>query len=82
MDEDRQALRGWLLSTFLPGEPESTLLDGVSLRDQGVLDSMGRIRLVAFLEEQFGVEVERQDMRSGAFDTVDEILAFVARKRG
>ena len=82
MDDDRAKIRRWLLAMFLPGEPDAALRDDVSLRDQGVLDSMRRIKLVAFLEDRFGISVEREDLRGDAFETVDSLVAFVARKRG
>jgi acyl carrier protein len=47
---------------------------------EGLLDSLAVLRLVAFLESEFGVQVEDGDITPANFNTVDRIGAYLRRK--
>lgn len=49
---------------------------------EGLVDSLGLMQLVAFIEEEFDIEVGDADMTSGNFRTVSSITAFVEERRG
>lgn len=63
-------------------------LDGGALpHDQDLLaaeliDSLGITELVGFIEAEFGVNVEDEDLTPENFRTVNGIAAFVSRKGG
>jgi acyl carrier protein len=63
-------------STLLP------LSNTTPLLDTGVLDSLGLLRLVAFVEERFGIVVEDVDLVPEHFDSVDAICAYVRSRAG
>lgn len=67
---------------------ENFIIDGaedlgtdVSLTETGVLDSMGVLELIAFLEEQFGISVPDEDALPENLDTVRRIVSYVARRK-
>lgn len=49
---------------------------------RGVVDSVNLFRLVAFLEEEFGIEVNELDITAENFGTVADIARLVERMRG
>ena len=51
-----------------------------SLIDQGVIDSFGLIEITAFIEKQFGVVIEEQDMTREAFGSMNKMANFVDRR--
>jgi len=55
-------------------------LDTSLFRDQ-LLDSMNLTALIAFLEETFSIRVKPMDIVYENLDTVNHMLAFIARKR-
>jgi acyl carrier protein len=62
---------------LLPLSNETSLLDG------GIIDSLGLLRLVMFLEEQFKITVGEADLLPEHFDSVNTICAYVrATERG
>ena len=63
-------------STLLP------LSNATSLLDTGVLDSLSLMRLVAFVEERFGVVVDDVDLVPEHFDSVDAICAYLRSRAG
>jgi len=76
------AARTFILEEFLPGVDPSELTDDMPLISGGVLNSLATTRLVAFLEERFGIRVEAHEMGADALDTVEMISALVAEKLG
>ena len=58
----------------------SDLTDDASLLDLGIVDSTGILEVVAFLEEAFDITVDDAEMLPENLDSIDNIVAFVARK--
>jgi acyl carrier protein len=77
MTDIRTDIRNFLqqdLARDLTGVDDST-----SLLQAGVLDSLGVMQLVAFLQERFGVRISDDDLVPENLESVDAIAAFVAR---
>ena len=68
------------LRPFLGDDPSA--LDGTtSLIEAGVIDSTGVLELVGFLEEEFDIRIEDEDLVPENLDSIDNIIRFVERKR-
>ena len=81
MDNIKEDLRQYILGEFLPGEKASNLGDDTPLRTSGILDSIATLRLVSFVEERYGIEVEAHEASVENFDSIDNIAAFIGSKR-
>ncbi|HVU02562.1 MAG TPA: acyl carrier protein [Polyangiaceae bacterium] len=77
----QERIREFIVTNFYLPEA-STLADGESLVDQGVIDSTGVLEVVDFLEKEFGIAIQDSEMLPENLDSVDRIAAFIARKRG
>ena len=82
MDETRDQVRSFILSNYMAGLDPSALKDDVSLERSHIVDSARVLDLIMFLEETFGFEVSNDDATPENFDTVDNIVGYVGRKRG
>lgn len=82
MDEVKTAVHAFIMSEFLIGESPDTLTDSTKLISSGIVDSLATLRLVAFLEETFGIKVEAHEMGPENLDTLITIEAFVSSKKG
>jgi acyl carrier protein len=74
------AIREFILSSFMPGDPDDCLRDDDLLLEGGIVDSAGVMSLVLFLEERFGIQILDEELFAENFATVERIAAFVARK--
>lgn len=81
MDNVRETVRRFILDNFLPGEDAANLTDSTELKESGILDSLSTLKLVTFLEEQYKVEFEADDLDAGNLSTVANIAALVASKQ-
>jgi len=50
-----------------------------SLMDEGIIDSTGFIEIIAFLEEEYSIEIEEDQMTKDNFGSVIKIADFVER---
>lgn len=80
MDSVKEEIRQYILSEFLPGEKPSNLRDDTPLRTSGILDSMATLRLVGFVEERFGIEVQAHEASVDNFDRIESIASFIQSK--
>jgi acyl carrier protein len=84
MSSDAQSIkdkiRSYLLQEVLPGESPSNLKDDTPLKESGILDSVSTLKLVTFVEETFGIEIEPHEA-SSAFERIEDIAALVERKQ-
>ena len=80
--EVKAELRNFIIENFLFGNTETPLADGDSFMQKGILDSTGILEVVSFIEEKFGIAVDDEDLIPENLDSIDNIVAFVARKSG
>jgi len=74
-------IRNYILDNFLFTDDQSALNNDDSFREQGILDSTGVLEVMLFLEEQFEIKVNETEMIPENLDSVNNLVAFVARKR-
>ena len=79
--ETREKIRAFLLNRF-PAAANLDLDGDESLLDSGVVDSLGILDVVAFLEEEFSLEVEDDDLAPENFDSLGALEKFVAERAG
>ena len=82
MDNVKEELRQYILSEFLPGEKASNLLDDTPLRTSGILDSVGTLRLIGFIESRYAIEVQAFEASEEHFDSIESIASLINSKRG
>lgn len=67
--EIRHVLQEFLLAKY-PAARQAGLTPDTPLLDQGIVDSMGILELVAFIEEQFGVTLSDEELLPEHFETI------------
>ena len=82
MHNVKEEIRQYILSEFLPGEKPANLRDDTPLRSSGILDSVATLRLVSFIEEHFGIEMEAHEASVENFDRIDSIATLIQSKGG
>lgn len=54
--------------------------DDDSLWNEGVLDSIGMIELISFIEKEFNIKVENDDLTPDNFDSINRISGYISLK--
>jgi acyl carrier protein len=72
------SIREYIQTELLMGD-DSSLRDDTPLWG-GVIDSVGLMQLITFIEERFEIEVDDEELTSAHFGTVANIASLVDRK--
>ena len=72
----RDSIRAFISQTFFV----DTFGDEDSFLKQGIIDSTGMMELVAFLESDFQLKIEDDELVPENLDSVKNLCAFVSRK--
>lgn len=80
-DSIRLDVRHYLLDQVLPGESPDLLKDDTPLMTAGILDSISTMKLAAYLEEQFRIELQPHEMSADHLNTVADIVKLVQAKQ-
>lgn len=73
-------IRAFLLNKF-PQAKKRALTDDLMLLESGIIDSLGVLDLVQFLEEHFRIKVDDEDLTPENFGTLQGMVSLVEQKR-
>jgi len=81
MDEStNDQIRRFILEKF-PSARQRALQDSDSLLQNGLIDSMGILEVVEFLESAFDLQFSDDELLPENFDSILRLTAFVEEKR-
>ena len=55
--------------------------DDASFLEEGIVDSVGIMELVLFIEEKFGLTVDDEDLTPDNFDSVDRLAEYIKKRQ-
>ncbi|MCX0241626.1 acyl carrier protein [Streptomyces sp. NPDC097595] len=74
-------IKQFLIEEFLPDLTQDELADDQDLLSSGAIDSLGLLKLIAWVEDRFGLAVDDTDLDPNNFRSVTAIDTFVAGAR-
>lgn len=78
MDDTKEKIRQFFSQFFRA----SDLQDGDDIFAKGFVNSLFAMQLVMWVEREFNVKVEDDDLELSNFNSVNAVAAFVTRKHG
>lgn len=69
-------IKKFLLNDFV-GSGQSDLDNGESLLEKGIIDSVKMLELIEFIESNYKIKVDEDDLIPENFDTIDAIVAYI-----
>jgi acyl carrier protein len=78
--EIKSAVRQFIAENVLLGVHQTTIEDATPLVTGGLIDSIGMIGLVTFLEARFKVEFVPREINVHSLDTLEQIEALIQKK--
>lgn len=81
MADIKTSIKDFILEEFAP-DGDIDVEDGTDLLDDGVVDSLGIITLISFIENEFNVSIENHEVTLDNFETLQRIAKLVESKTG
>ncbi len=78
--EIKTEVREFVASHYLPDEPAETIADTMPLITSGIIDSIGMLGLVDFIESRYAIEFMPREIDVHTLDTVERIEALIRAK--
>jgi len=80
MNQIDKELRRFVIDNFLFGQDDTHFSDEDSFVDQGIIDSTGMLELVAFLEQQYRIKIEDEELIPDNLDSINNLVKFIEKK--
>jgi acyl carrier protein len=77
----KATVKTFILNEYLPGEDPAALTDATPLMTTGILDSIAVLKVVTFLENQFGITIEPHEAVVENLNTLSDMAQLVTSKK-
>lgn len=72
-------IRSFIIENFLFGNDEG-LKDDTSFLEEGIIDSTGILELVSFMEEEFSITVDDEELIPENLDSIKNVTTYLENK--
>ena len=76
-----ERLRAFVQENFLYMRPDFELADSDHLLERGVVDSLGVVEMVQFIEQEFGIDVAEDEISEANLGSLQAIARFIRSKQ-
>jgi acyl carrier protein len=73
-------VRDYIARNFLFSDKGFQYTDDQSFLEEGIIDSLGIIELVSFVEKTYGISVADQELLPNNFDSVNKLSSYILNK--
>jgi acyl carrier protein len=82
MSDTVKKIRGFILDNFLFSDDEQELKNDDSFLEKGIIDSTGMLEVISFVENEFGIKVDDDELIPDNLDSVNNLNDYIIRKTG
>ncbi len=82
MEDTKKQLRDYIVENFLFGDTETKFADSDSFMEKGILDSTGILDVILYLEENFSMKVEDDELIPENLDSISNVVQYIQTKLG
>ncbi len=80
LEEIIHNIRKFIFENYLFGYKENELTNDMSFLGYGVIDSLGVVELLTYIEKEFNITVSNDEILPDNLDSVDCVSRFILRK--
>jgi len=80
MTDNIDKIRKFIFENFMFEAANDELDNDDSFLDHGIIDSTGVLELVEWLEDEYGIEVDDEELVPENLDSVNNLVAYIANK--
>lgn len=75
----KEEIRRYIVEDILFDDGEKLKID-TSFQEHGIIDSLGFVELIGFVEKKFGIQIKDDELIPENFDSLQKITQFVESK--
>ena len=77
-----EVLKQFIADELVPEENLSGLNENQSLLETGIIDSLGMLKLVSFIETKFRIQIGDEELIPENFENLSSLAEMVSKKNG
>lgn len=74
-------IKTFIQDSFLLGDKNRAIKEDESFLQNGIIDSTGVLELVNFIEENYNIKVEDEELVPENLDSIKNLVAYISRKQ-
>ncbi len=78
---NNQIIKNFIQSELVKDKARCSLQDDDNLIEKGIIDSLGIMKLLAYMEESFSISISDDELIPDNFETINAISAFLVSKQ-
>jgi len=78
--EIKDQIKEFIARSILFSDTQFSHSDDASLLQEGIIDSVGVMELVAYVGAEFGVSISPEDVTPENFDSINKLASFIRHK--
>lgn len=79
--ELKEKIRKFIEDNLVVFEDEADFSDSDNIFEMGFVNSLFAMKLVSYIEQEFSIEVDNDDLEISNFSSVDRIVGYVENKK-
>ncbi|EGD47611.1 phosphopantetheine-binding protein [Ruminiclostridium papyrosolvens DSM 2782] len=80
--EYREKIRSFIEGNLIIDDEQAQFSDNDNFFALGFVNSLFAMKLVNLIENEFSIQVDNEDLDISNFNSVDNIVSFIANKKG
>lgn len=76
----KERVRGFIVGELMHQDAQAAVGDDDSLLERGILDSLGLVKLLTFLEQEYRIVLPDEEVIPDHFETISAIVALVKQR--
>jgi acyl carrier protein len=76
----KESIKNYVVTELVNDQQHSNLGDADQLIESGIIDSLGIMKLIGFLEDNLSVQIDDMELVPENFSTIDAIASLVEKK--
>jgi acyl carrier protein len=81
MSEFKERIKEFIRTEVNPDRDLAEIGDDEPLIESGIIDSLGILKIMSFLDEEFGIDLSDQQITPGNFKNITSICSLVENNR-
>jgi acyl carrier protein len=79
--ELKEKIRQFIEANLVVFEDEAEFTDSDNIFEMGFVNSLFAMKLVSYIEQEFTIEVDNEDLEISNFNSVDRIVGYIENKK-
>lgn len=79
--ELKEQIRKFIEANLVVFEDEAEFTDSDNIFEMGFVNSLFAMKLVSYIEQEYAIEVDNEDLEISNFNSVDRIVGYIENKK-